>query len=280
MPRIHGWGIGAQAAGDATVERNDVELAVRPHELAVMALNKHNPAPIRRDLWEGVAHAILRGSDDALRRTSLAVVEGNSIKIVLNLSLVGIVRVESGFLAFLTGIPRHSSCEYDGLAVGTPESVRLYVVRIICARQWLTLARGTVVPLQNAARWIEDLKKSVVLEVGYVIRTGNVEGWAGKCADHESAVRGDLRHEAHARLADLSIRVPLNDVLVLNRDFALDGHNGIEALVVGRTIDVDAHRLAIAGEGMAIGAGGHVVENRAAFSLANIAKTPLDEMDG
>ena len=61
---------------------------------------------------------------------------------------------------------------------------------------------------------------------------------------------------------------------------ALDGHNGIEALVVGRTIDVDAHRLAVAGEGVAIGAGGHVVENGVAFCLANIAKTPLDEMDG
>src|ERR1017187_2582619 len=280
VPRIHDWGIGAQAAGCATTERNDVELTVRPHKLAVMALNKDNPAPVRRDLWEGVAHAILRGSDDALRRTSLAVVERNSIKIELNLSLVGIVRVESRLLSFFAGIPRHGSCKHDGLPVGAPDSVRLDVLRIISAGQWLTQARGAVVPLQDAPRWIEDLKKPVVLEVGDVVRAWNVEGWASKCADYESAVRGDLGHETYARLADLSVCVPLNDVLVLNRDVALDGHDGIEALVVGRTIDVDAHRLAVAGEGMAIGAGGHVVENGAAFRLANIAKTPLDEMDG
>ena len=178
-------GVGAQAAGYAALEGNDVELAVGAHELAVMALNKHNPAAIRRDLWEGVAHAVLRGPDDALRRASLAIVEGNSIKVVLNLSLVGIVRVESRLLTFWAGISRHGAGEYDGFAVGTPDSIRLHVVRIICARQWLALAGGAAVPLQDAARWIEDLKEAVVLEVGYVIRAGNVERRTGECADHD-----------------------------------------------------------------------------------------------
>jgi len=78
--------------------------------------------------------------------------------------------------------------------------------------------------------------------------------------------------------ADFSVGVPLNDVLVLNRDFALDGHNGIEPLsLAGPSMSMpivlpSPERNAI-GQVACCG-------NRAAFSLANIAKTPLDEMDG
>ena len=276
MPGIHDGRIGAQTAGFASVEGDDVKLTVGAHELPVMALDEDDPFAVGRHLGKVVAHTVLRGAGNGLGSASLTVVEGDPVKIVLNLSLVGIVGVEGGFLAILARVARHRTREHDGLAVGAPNAIRLHKMRVVGAGQRLAQSRGAAVPLQDAAGWIKDLQKAVVLEIGDVIRFGYVEGWAGKGADDKAAVRRHLGHEAYTRRADLSVGVPLHHVVVLNRNVALDGSNGIEALVVGGTVYVDAHGLAVHGEGMAIGAGGHVVENGMAFCLANIAKAPFD----
>ena len=280
VPGIHQRRIGAQPPRLAAPKGNDEELAVGPHQLAVVALHKDNPAPVRRDLGEVVAHPVLRSAHDGLGHPALAVIERNAVKIVLDLRLVGIVGVERP-----SGLPRGwGPClgprKHDVLPVGAPYSVRLHIAGIVGAGKWLALPGGAAVPLQDAACWIKDLKKAIVLEVGDVIAVRNIEGWAGKGADDEAAVGRDLGHEADARLTDSPVGIPLHHVLGLNGDVAVDWGDGIKSLVVGGAVDVDAHGFAVHRKGMAVGAGRHVVKNGAAFRLANVAQTPLDEMNG
>ena len=165
MPGVHGEHVGAHAARLASFRRNNVQLAVRTHHLAVAALHKDDPATIRRHFGKRIAHAVLRRTGNGLRRPPFASVERNPVKIVLNLSLVGIISV-SGHLH--TGRVR-IDCFRPGkdyiFPVGTPDAVGLHKLRIVCARQWVALAGGAVIPCQNSPRRIEHLKKAIVFEV-------------------------------------------------------------------------------------------------------------------
>ena len=56
----------------------------------------------------------------------------------------------------------------------------------------------------------------------------------------------------------------------------VDGDERVEALVVGGTVDVDAHGFAVAGERVAVAAGGEVGHHHFAGGLVDVAKDPLD----
>src|ERR1035437_7601733 len=93
MPGVHQPSVGAHPARDSSTEWNNVELAVRTHELPVVALHKDDPTSVGRDLGKVIAHAVLRCPDDRLRRAALSAIEGDPVKVVLNGSLVGVIRV-------------------------------------------------------------------------------------------------------------------------------------------------------------------------------------------
>jgi len=52
---------------------------------------------------------------------------------------------------------------------------------------------------------------------------------------------------------------------------------GVEALVVARSVHVQTHGSAVAREGMAVGAGGQILHDGVAAGLADVAQLPLDE---
>ena len=247
--------------------------------MAVAAFHKNDPAPIRRDLGEVVAHTVARSASNGFGHAAPSLVERNPVQVVLDLGLVRIVGVQRLLLACRIWVLRFGPGKDDVLAVGTPDSIRLNIAGIVGAGQRLALARGPVVPFQNAPSRIKDLEKAIVLEVGDVIGVGNVESRAGKGAHDVTPIRGDLGHESHANLSRLAVGIPLHNILALNGNMAFDRDNRIEPLVVGRPIDVDAHRLAVAGKRMAVGAGGHILQERAALRLANIPQTPTNQMN-
>ena len=77
--------------------------------------------------------------------------------------------------------------------------------------------------------------------------------------DDVFAVGRNLAHEAETLLRVLfGEGTPAKQVVVGDGADFLDRDESVESLVVGGTIDVDAHRLAIAREGVAIAAGGQV----------------------
>src|SRR5580692_10535165 len=139
-----------------------------------MALDEDDPAGIGRDLGEVVAHAVVGGPGDGLGRAATAVVEGHAIEIVLDRSFVGIIGAQRFLLAFRIGILCFGAGEYDVFAVGTPHPIGLNVARVFGAGQGLALARGAAVPLQDAARGIEDLEEAIVLEVRDVIGIADI----------------------------------------------------------------------------------------------------------
>ena len=139
-----------------------------------MALDKDDPAAVRRYFREVVAHAVVRGSGNRLGGATPAVVEGNTVEVVLNGSLVRIVGAERFLLAYGIGIHCLCARKDDVFAVGAPHAVGLHVAGIVGARERLACACGPAVPLQNPSRRIEDLEKPVILEVGDVIRIAHI----------------------------------------------------------------------------------------------------------
>src|SRR5579863_74869 len=280
MPRVHGIEIGAQRARLAALEGHDVELRVRPHDLAILRLDEDNPFAVGRDLGEAVAHAVLAGADDALGFTAFAVVERDAVEVVLNLRFVGIVGVVGQRLAVGVGIASLGAREDDIFAVRAPDAAGLHVTRIGRAGQRVALAFGAVVVLEDAARGIEDLEEFVVGEVADVEGLLKFKRGAGEGADDVAAAGRDLRHEADADFAHGAVDVPLHYFAVIDGDVAADGRDGVEAFVVLRAVEVDAHGFAVAREGMAVEAGGYIVQNGVAVGPADVAQTPLDEVNG
>ena len=70
---------------------------------------------------------------------------------------------------------------------------------------------------------------------------------------------------------------PLDHVFVADGHPRLDGGERVHALVVLRAVHVHAHGLAVAREGVAIGAGVHALDHHAAAGLADIAQAPGDQ---
>jgi len=120
----------------------------------------------------------------------------------------------------------------------------------------------------------------MVGKVGDVVGVAQLERGAGKGADDVAAIGGDLGHEANAGFSDGAIVVPVDHVFAVDGHVLLDWNDSVEALVVGRAVDVHAEGLSVGGEGVAVCAGWHVLEQDAAGRLADVAQTPVNEMDG
>jgi len=72
----------------------------------------------------------------------------------------------------------------------------------------------------------------------------------------------------------------VEDVFVGDGHLFFDGDEGVEAFVVARAVEVEPHGFAVAREGVAVGAGGHVAHDDAALRFGDVADLPLDEGDG
>src|SRR5271163_1251562 len=99
MPGIHERSVAAHAARNSSVDWDDVELAIRPHQLAIAALYENDPAAVGRYLREIVAHAVVGGTENRFGLAALSVIEGYAVEAVLDLYFVGIVGVGRRLLA-------------------------------------------------------------------------------------------------------------------------------------------------------------------------------------
>ena len=95
--------------------------------------------------------------------------------------------------------------------------------------------------------------------------------------DDVFAVGRDLAHEAEALLRVLFREgTPAKQVVVGDGADFLEGNERVKSLVVGGAVDVDAHGLAVAREGVAVAAGGQVGHHDLALGPVDVAELPLD----
>src|ERR1035437_9456122 len=146
VPRVHQRRIADHAACLPARRRDDVELAVGAHQLPVAGMYEDDPAAVGRDLREAVAHAVAGGAGDGLGLASSAVVEGDSVQIILNRNFGGVVGVGGHFAAGRVGIFRLRPREHEVLAVGAPDGIGVHVARVVGSGQRLELAGVAVIP--------------------------------------------------------------------------------------------------------------------------------------
>ena len=246
-----------------------------------MALHENNPAAIRRDLGEGIAHAVPRGAGDRFRPAPFALIEGDAIQVVLDRGLVRVVGELGQLAAFGIGVPCFRLSVDQVPAVGAPYGVCMHEARIVRSRQCAHLPRCPVVPSQDPARRIEHLKEIIMFEVGHVV----VARVAFRALDHghyKLPVRRNLRHEPDPGLRHRGVLEgsPRNSVLVADGHLGLDGGQDVEPFVVGGAVQVHPQSLAVAGKGMAVGAGMNSRKKHTAAGVADIAQPPGDQWDG
>src|ERR1035441_7750556 len=169
MPGVHGTHVGIEPARLATTEGNNVKLTVGAHHFAIVRLNKDDPPAVGRHLGEGVAHPVPRSTGNGLSRTAATVVEWNAVKVILNWNFVRVVGTRCDWSSLRIGIRCSCARKDNGLAIRGPNSVGLHIVRVVCTGQRMTSTGAAVVPEQHATGGIENLKESIVLEVGDVV---------------------------------------------------------------------------------------------------------------
>ena len=182
-------------------------------------------------------------------------------------------------LAIAEWVERRASSKHNPFPVGTPDAVGLHESGIVGTGQRLPLAGFTVVPLKDSPSGIEDLQEAIVLEIGDVVGSRDIEGWRGKRAYYVAAMWRNLRHETYSRQTWLAVFIPLDYILVLDGDVARNGNERVESFVVRGTVNIDAHGFAVERKRMTVGARGHIGEQSPAFRLLNIAQPPFDEMN-
>lgn len=121
MPGVHQGSIAIHPPLASPLERHDVELAVGTHQLSVAAADENNQPSVGRYLWEVVAHAVFGRAGNPLRPPSLAVVEGDAIKVILDLGLVRIVGMFGQLARFRRRILCFRPGKDDVLAIRTPD---------------------------------------------------------------------------------------------------------------------------------------------------------------
>ena len=68
----------------------------------------------------------------------------------------------------------------------------------------------------------------------------------------------------------------MNEVVGGDDANSFEGDEGVEALVVGGAVDVDAEGFAVTGEGVAVAAGGQVGHHDLAAGPVDVTELPLD----
>jgi len=128
----------------------------------------------------------------------------------------------------------------------------------------------------------------VVLEIGYEVVLHQVQGifaaliigLAGAgfvdSGHHPASIGRHLRHEGHAQFAaEFSAeRAPRDDVFLAYGGLRPDGHEGVQPLIVQRTIDIYAERLAVARHGVAVGASVDTFHQQMTAALADVEQAP------
>ena len=178
-------------------------------------------------------------------------------------------------LAGRVGLARRGAREDDRLAVGRPGGIAVHVVGVVGAGQAVHGAGRAVVVGEDAARGIEDLQEAVVQEVGDVDLL--VERRHGV-----AAVGRDAREEAERVVVLGLLRevVPREHVLGTDLRRLGDGRHRVAALVAAGPVHVHGERLAVGGEGVAVGAAGHAGQEQAAVLVADVLESPADERHG
>ena len=125
-------------------------------------------------------------------------IEGNTVKIVLNRNLRGVVGVGGQLTVGAEWLPGLGAGKDQVLAVRTPDGASLHKTGIVGAGQRLELFGLAVIPGQNSARRIEDLQEAVVLEVGHVVERRALASRRPDSGDYIAAIGRDLGHEADA----------------------------------------------------------------------------------
>ncbi len=145
----------------------------------------------------------------------------------------------------------------------------------------MTLSRGAVVDREDSAGRVEYLEKAIVFEVRHVIIAAHVLVYPDR-GDDVPSVRRDGGHEsrAHGSRGLIEERFPGDDVFVSDGHPGLNGADRIQAFIVLWPVEVDAHRFAVCGEGMTVGAGVHVLQHYRAAGFSEIAQPPTDERSG
>ena len=283
VPGVHQRRVAAHAARLPARGRHDVELAIGAHQQAVPGLHEDDPASVRRDLREAVAHAVAGGAGDGFGLAAFAVVEGDAVEIVLDRDFRGVVGVGGHFAVGRVRILRLGAREHQVLAVGAPDGVGLHVARVVGAGQRLELARVAVVPDQDAARGIKDLEEAVVREIGDVVelRCSRMPGGLTVVTTRRpSGETCDMKPTRSCAPKLPAEGGPRNHVLAADGHLRRDRRERIEALIVRGTVQIHAQSLAIVGERVAVGAGVHVRQQHAARGLRDVAQPPGDQGDG
>ena len=195
-------------------------------------------------------------------------------------------------------IARHGPAVDEVLSIGRPEGAGLHKLRIVGAGQRPHLLFDLVVPGQDAARGIKDLDKVDVAvidaeeaiddsgrEPGRFFLMGVLQLRRTDGCDYIPAVWRNLRHETEPLhfgrvthcIGIFLERAPADHILVVDGYVLRDRNDSVEALVVARSIHVDAHGLAVSRKRVAIGAGRQILHHSSALGLANVAYLPLDE---
>ena len=125
-------------------------------------------------------------------------IEGNTVKIVLNRNLRGVVGVGGQLAVGAEWLPGLGAGKDKVLAVRAPDGAGLHKMWIVGAGQRLKLLGLAVIPGQDAARRIEDLQEAIVLEVGHVVERRAFASRRPDGGDHIAAIGRDLGHEADA----------------------------------------------------------------------------------
>ena len=101
--------------------------------------------------------------------TAITLVERYAVEIVLDLCLVRVVGEFRHWLSVWIRFPGRGPRDDDVFTIGTPGGIGLDVGGIVSARKRLQFTRRPAVPGKDAARRKEDLKKTVIREVGNVV---------------------------------------------------------------------------------------------------------------
>ncbi len=277
VPGVHACGVVAQASRGAARGRDDVQLAVGLQQHVALGLAEDDPLAVRRVLREEVAHPVVRGALQRLRRSALPVVERDPVQVVakgllLHGELRDVLLVDQGAVLLIEAlrVVGLRPGEHDLLAVGAPHRVGLHVLRVVGPRQRRKRLRLPIVDDENAFDGKEELRD-------HEVRDGDEHRPVLDRADHVPSRRRDPRQQPEGELAVLALVVrPRDDLRVVHHHVLRHRHDAVGALVVA-VVDVEPENAAVVREGVTVAAHGQVLQHdRRAGLRVDGSEAPTD----
>src|ERR1035441_5533794 len=143
------------------------------------------------------------------RLAASAFVEGNAVKVILDLWFSGVVGVFGFFVTWRIGITSHGAAEDQILSVRRPERAGLHEPRVVCARKSSQLLFLPIIPSEDAAGRVKNLVEVQMVvvraekavgepwrEASVLIQMSMFQIGRSDRGHHIPAVGRDLRHKA------------------------------------------------------------------------------------